>query len=262
MLTNVLVTGVKSGIGRYIHEQIGGVGFTRQSDIRELKSQFFEVIIHCAFNHLPTRFVTNENLFQYYSDNVLLTQELLQIPHRYFVFFSTVDLYPLDGQAHSEDEVLYADQTRSIYGTTKLLSELLVRSRTGKFLILRPASLLGPYMRKSACLRVVEDEHPVLTLHPNSAFNFVLYSDVLGFIKTVLSREEIGVFNIASYSSINLVKIADILGKNVAFGDYLYETVNIYTQKAIRIYPALNKSSEDVLNKFLVERTQSAKRGL
>lgn len=256
MLANVLVTGVKSGIGKYLHEQIGGTGFTRQSDIRELKSQFFDVIIHCAFNYLPTRFVTSENLMQYYSDNVLLTQELLQVPHRYFVFFSTVDLYPLDGQAHSEDEILCADQTRSIHGTTKLLSELLVSSKTEKFLILRPASLLGSHMRKSACLRVIEDEHPVLNLHPDSVFNFVLYSDVLGFIKTALLRGETGIFNIASYGSIKLIKIADILGKDVAFGDYLYETVNISTQKSIRIYPALNKSSEDVLNKFLAEKRQ------
>lgn len=257
MEADILITGTKSGIGKYIHEQIGGAEFTRQSDIEKMKKQSFEIIIHCAFNYLPTRFVTNENLMQYYSDNVLLTQELLQIPHRYFVFFSTVDLYPLDGQTHSEEEILYADQMRSIYGTTKLISESLIMSRAGQFLILRPTSLLGRHMRKNNFLRLAENDHPVLTLHPESVFNFVLYSDIFGFLKTALSRAETGIFNLASSNGISLAKIAEILGKNPVFGDYRHEAGNISNQKAVQMYPAFNKSSEDVLKEFMTTKVIS-----
>lgn len=257
MEANILITGTKSGIGKYIHEQTGGAEFTRQSDIEKLKKQSFETIIHCAFNYLPTRFVTNENLLQYYSDNVLLTQELLQIPHRYFVFFSTVDLYPLDDQTHSEEEILYADQMRSIYGTTKLLSESLIRNRANKFLILRPTSLLGRHMRKNNFLRLVEDDYPVLTLHPESVFNFVLYSDIFGFLKTALSRTETGIFNLASSGGISLAKIAEILGKSPVFGDYRYKAGNISNQKAVRLCPTFSKSSEDVLNEFMAKKVIS-----
>lgn len=254
MEAKILVTGTKSGIGKYIHEQTGGTEFTRQSDIEKLKKQSFETIIHCAFNYLPTRFVTNENLMQYYSDNVLLTQELLRIPHRYFVFFSTVDLYPLDGQAHSEEEVLYADRMRSIYGTTKLISESLIRNMTNKFLILRPTSLLGQHMRKNNFLRLVEDDYPILTLHPESLFNFVLYSDILGFIETALLRQETGIFNLASSDNINFIKIANILEKKPIFGDYYHEAGNITNQKAAQLYPVFHKSSEDILKEFIAER--------
>lgn len=256
MEANVLVTGTKSGIGKYIHEQLGGTGLTRQSNnLDELKKKSFEVIIHCAWNYTPTRLVTDENVGQYYSDNVLLTQALLQIPHEYFVFFSTIDVYPNNEQPHSEAEVIYPDSIRNIHGTTKLLSESFFRNKSENFLILRPTSLLGPHMRKNNLLKLVEDPCPTLSLDPSSIYNLICYPDVLEFINEALFRRKTGIFNLASTGNISFARVAEIVGKTVVFGDYHYEAGNILNQKAVQVYPAFNKTSEEVLREFLAERS-------
>jgi nucleoside-diphosphate-sugar epimerase len=256
MEANLLVTGTRGGIGKYIYEQLGGTGFTIQSNnLAELKKHYFDVIIHCAWNYMSTWLVTNDNLGRYYYDNVLLTQELLQIPHKYFVFFSTIDIYPNDGQPHSETEIIYPDSIRSINGVTKLLSESLVRNGAKKFLILRPTSLLGPYMRKNNLLKLVEDLRPTLSLDSSSVYNLIRYPDILGFINTALFRQETGIFNLASTSNVSLTRIMEIVGKDVVFGDYHYNSRNILNHKVVQIFPVFKKTSEEVLKEFLAERS-------
>lgn len=109
-------------------------------------------------------------------------------------------------------------------------------------------------MRQSSLLKLVEDPHPVLTLHPSSVFNLILYPDILSFIEIAFMRRETGIFNLVSSSSIGLAEIAKILGKDVTFGDYRYEVGNISNRKAVQFCSALNKSSEDVLQEFVAQR--------
>ncbi|MBI2676545.1 MAG: NAD(P)-dependent oxidoreductase [Candidatus Yanofskybacteria bacterium] len=253
MNSNVLVTGTRGGIGKYIHEHLGGTGFTRQSNPDELKSRSFDIIIHCACNYMPTRLVTSQNLSQYYYDNVILTEKMLQIPHRYFVFFSTVDIYPGDGQPHFEDEIVQADSVRSIYSVMKLISESVVQNKAKNYLILRPAFLIGPYMRRNNLLKLFKDPHPVLSLDASSLYNVIRYSDVLEFISLAIARKETGIFNLASADSISLADIADITGKKVVFGAHHYETGNIANQKATQVLPVFNGTSEKAIREFLAE---------
>lgn len=254
MLGNVLVTGTRSGIGRYIHEQLGGTCLTRQSgDLGELKKRSFDMIVHCAWNNTPTRLVADENLVQYYEDNVLLTQELLKIPHSYFIFFSTVDIYPSNGRSHLEGEVVYADSFRSIHATTKMISEGIVRAQARNFLILRPTSLAGPYMRRNNIVMLLKDSYPHLTLDSNSIYNLITYLDVLCFILGAIKREEIGVFNLASSKNITLERMAELVRKDVTFGVHHYEVGNIINRKAAHIQARFNRSSEEVLDEILNE---------
>lgn len=250
----ILVTGIRGGMGKYLHEQLGGTGFTRQSNnLEELKRQSFDVIVHCAWSCVPTQLITSENFSQYYYDNVILTEEILQIPHRYFVFFSTVDLYPGDDQPHSEDEVIQADSIRSIHSVMKLISESIVQNKTKNFLILRPTFLLGPYMRRNNLLKLFKDPNPVLSLDGSSLCNAILYPDILEFIKLAITRKETGIFNLASSDSISLAKIAEIANKKVVFGGHHYETGNVVNRKAALISPAFSKTSEEVFREFMAE---------
>lgn len=252
--SSVLVSGVNSGIGKYIHEQLGGQGFTRQSaNMEYLKKQYFEIIIHCAYNSTPPHLVTNLNLDLYYYDNVLLTQELLQIPHEYFVFFSTVDVYPLSHEPHFENEIINTNTLRNIYATTKMISESLIRAQASKFLILRPTSLFGPSMRRNNLVKLFEDPNPSLTLDGISLYNVVLYSDILEFILLAIKREPRGIFNLASSINITLARIAEIVGKNPVFGKHHYEVGNIVNHKAAQVQPRFNKSSEDIVNEIFVK---------
>lgn len=252
MNDKILVTGARGGIGRFIHEQFGCVGLTRQSsDREELRKRSFDVIVHCAWNHTPTRLITSENLGEYYHDNVALTEEMVKIPHEYFVFFSSVDVYQGGDQPHSEDETVQADSIRSIYATMKLISESVVQKGAKNFLILRPTFLMGPYMRLNNLSRLFNDPHPVLTLDASSLYNVIHYADVLEFIRLAIARRETGIINLASVGSVSLFRIAEVAGKKVVFGGNHYETGNISNKKAVLISPAFKKTSEEVLWEFL-----------
>ena len=72
----ILTTGVLSGIGKYIHENLGGTGITRSTSAEELekiKRDGVDVIIHCAFN--SEKEVTSDSLYKSFKDNVLFVKE-------------------------------------------------------------------------------------------------------------------------------------------------------------------------------------------
>ena len=85
----------------------------------------FEVIIHCACNSAKS--VAEPELYDYYADNVVLTSRLSAIPHRKFVFFSSVDVYDKDGSVKYEDGPACAAEGMTPYSFTKLVSEALVK---------------------------------------------------------------------------------------------------------------------------------------
>src|SRR5262245_59008460 len=88
---NILVTGAQSGLGNAVHRAFGVIAFTRASSLDDpaIKAAApFDAIMHCAFN--AAKDVTMSNAYAYMADNLLLTQQLVAIPHRRFVFISTL----------------------------------------------------------------------------------------------------------------------------------------------------------------------------
>ena len=247
----ILATGVLSGLGKYIYENLGGIGVTKSTSVEEfekIKRDGVDVIIHCAFNSQMD--VSSDSLYQYFNDNVLLTNRLVAISHKKFIFFSTVDLYPKNSDVHVEDELINLDKVRGIYATTKLISEAIVREKCHNFLILRPTTLLGKYSRRNTLVKITEGETETLFLSGDSRFNYVLYSDILGFIKFSISKDIQGIFNVASTGNILLSDVANLLRKKVVFGTHVYEVGNISNAKITALFPEFKKTSKEVLDQF------------
>lgn len=251
-----LITGIKSGIGRYLYESLGGIALSRQTSREEfasIKKNGVDVIIHCAFN--SRRDIDSNALFGYVDDNIFLTQRLTEVPHKKFILFSSVDVYPKDGCRHVEEEVIGIDDSFSLHGLTKAVSESIVRRACPDFLILRLSTLLGPFMRPNSLIRMTRDENCVLTLAGDSALNYVSYGDVLNFLKLAIEKGCKGIFNVLSAENIRLDEVAaKILKKKVVFGSYHYEVGHIDTAKIKGIMPSFNKTSFDVIGHFLKER--------
>lgn len=248
----ILVTGHKSGLGKYLFENfpdaIGQDRETREEEKEKIKEDEVDVIIHCAFN--SSWDVTSESLFSYIQDNVFLTRELTSIPHKKFVFVSSVDVYPRGKQTHSEDEIIDVNAVEGIYAMTKLISESMVKEYGKQYLIFRSSAFLGPYSRKNSLKKVMEDENPVVTLTPESEFNYVLYSDVLKFLQEAIEKNLKGVYNIASSENMKLSDIANMFQKKVTFGAYQYMVGNIDNTKAVSVFPAFRKTSQEVIKEF------------
>lgn len=250
----ILTTGSGSGLGRYIYENLGGIGLDRNTSSKErekIKNKGVDVIIHCAFN--SNKGINSNSLYPYFEDNVLLTKELISFPHKKFIFFSSVEVYPKNEKVHSEDEIVDVDSVKGIYGITKLLSESIIKHHCPNYLILRATALLGKYSRKNSLIKIIEDKDCILTLSGNSRFNYVLHSDVLDFIKLSIENDLKGIYNLASSGNITLSEVAERLGKKVQFGNYLYDVGNISNNKISALSPAFRKTSIEVINQFVEE---------
>jgi dTDP-4-dehydrorhamnose reductase len=250
----ILTTGASSGLGRHINESLGGIALDISASVEEkevLKKTGVDVIVHCAFN--PIMAVDSDSLFGYLKDNVLLTEELVSIPHGKFVYVSTVDVYPKSSGRHSEEEIIDIDSVDNLYGITKLMSEAIVRGRSDNYLILRSSAMLGMYSRKNSLIRMLEDDECVLSLSGGSRMNYILHTDVSDFIRLSIDTNLKGIYNMTSSENIILSEVAEMLGKKVRFGSYVYDVGDIDGSRARSVFPAFNKTSREVIEQFIKE---------
>lgn len=248
----IFTTGILSGLGKYIRENLGGIGLTRTTspkDIEKIKSSGVDVIIHCAFN--SNHNIDTNNIYQYVQDNIMLTKEMVTIPHKKFISISSVDVYPKDDNIHSEDEIININSVSSLYGVTKLMSESIIRGNCKNYLILRCSALLGKYARRSSAIKIIEDDNCVLTLSSTSEFNYILHSYVLDFIKFSMNHDVKGIYNLASSENITLLEVANMLGKKVKFGTYFYDVGNIDNSRISSVFPVFKKTSKEIVTQFI-----------
>lgn len=247
IVNNYLITGSSSGLGKYLHDQLGGSAFYR--DGRNVKEA--EVIIHCAFNR--AREVYSKNLYQYLLDNVFLTKKLAKIPHKKFIYISSVDVYPKNNKKHSENEVIEVNQISGVYAITKVMSESIIQNLCPNFLILRCSAPLGRDSRENSLIKIIKEENPTLTLSAKSVFNFILHKDVLEFVKIAIGKNLQGIYNVVSTENITLARVADLLKKKARFGSHRYRVGDISNRKIAEIFPAYKRTSEDIVHQFIKE---------
>lgn len=232
-----LVTGAARGLGLALHRRLGQVPFTRGSSLQLVaKAGPYDAIVHSAVNSIKE--VSPDIAYGYLQDNLLLLQELLRIPHRRFVFISSIDVKrPVDRMG--------------LHASTKFLSEAMVREHGHKPLILRPVTLLGHAMRPNTVYRMLTEPACRLFLASSSRFNFVLYRDVCDFVENALEQGIEGTYDIGSSCSIGLREIAKQLGVDPIYGKHHYDVGLVDSSAASRIVPAFGRPSWQTLNLFI-----------
>jgi len=232
----ILITGTSSGLGKYLSDNIKCVSLTRENSSHifdEHRDTHFDMILHCAFN-------SSKKIKDYYSyaeDNIFLTKRLLGLSHNKFVFFSSIDIY------RDED---------SPYKVTKLISEALVNSLSPGSLVLRLSAILGSSLKKNTLMKILQDEHPNLTLSGDSTFNYILEEDILGFVDEVRRHKEIsGNMDFIANGNISLEKVAEKYDKQVRFGSYIYTTPDLKNIKIKKLFSHLALSSEENIERFI-----------
>lgn len=251
-MMRILTTGTLSGLGKHLFETFGGISYNRQISEEEcdkLINQGVDIILHSAFN--SAKDVDSNNLYYYLEDSFLLTEKLIEIPHKKFIFISSVDVYPKDNKHHREDEVIDVNTVEGIYGLTKLMSECLVKKSSPNYLILRCTALIGKHSRKNSLIRIIKDDNPTLTISADSSFNYILHIHISEFIKLALEKNLQGIYNVASSENIVLSEVAKALGKKVNFGTYEYNVGNIDNSKITSIFPAFKKTSKEAILEFI-----------
>ena len=249
---NILVTGARSGLGNAVHRALGGIAFVRGTAIDDpaiLAAAPFDAIVHCAVN--AAKYVSMQTAFDYMNDNFLLTQRLVDIPHRKFVFVSTLAVYPPTGRAVSEDEDVDLMPLTGPYAFTKLFSDLYVQKRASNPLILRTTTLLGPAIRPNTVLRALTQHDCQLFLAADARYNFVLHDDIVDFIVKAMDTGICGAFNIGSEGLVILSDIVDQLGLSVRYGDYHYDIGPVDVRRAGALHAAFARPSWQTLNRYI-----------
>lgn len=247
-----LISGAKNGLGKHLFEIFDGIPFTRQTsqdEFEKFKKDGVDIILHAAFN--SSKDINSQNLYPYIQDNIFLTEKLIKIPHKKFIFISSVDVYPKDEKTHAEDEAIDIDSVRGIYALTKLMSESLIKEESSNYLILRCSSLIGKYARRNTLIKIRTEEKPILTLSPDSFLNYILHTDVSEFIKLTVKKDLKGIYNLVSYKNITLSEIASLLKKKVKFGNYIYSVGYIDNRKVTSVTSSFEKTSKEVIRQFL-----------
>lgn len=252
MTKNILITGARSGPGKYFFSRFGGVAVTRattEKEWRAIMKQSFDAIIHCAA--ATPRDTAFEQLPACLEDNVLLTRRVLQCSRRYFVYISSAWVYSTAPVRHDENEKLLPERARNFYTLTKMISESLIAQSAGDRLILRPCSLIGKEARRNNIMRLILEAKPDLSLKADSRYNLVCYQDIGDFIEFALANNKTGIFNVAAPDCLTLAEVAEITGHCPAYGPHEFNTDDISNDKVAALFPVFRQKSRQVLERFL-----------
>ena len=231
----ILVTGTNSGFGKFASSQIKDcVKLTRENknfflDYRHVK---FDAIIHCAFNSKRNI----DDFYSYYEDNILLTENLIKLNYKKFIYISSIDV---------------KNPNESNYGLMKKIAESIVRKKVKNNLIIRPSAILGQGIRKNSLIRILQEDSPKLTLSEKSTFNYILQEDMLEFISKAIAEGISGEYDFTSSSNVTLGDIARKYDKKVLFGNYVYQTHTSQTKDTYKVFPKLNKDSIQVVEEYM-----------
>lgn len=251
------MTGTGSGLGRYLHESIpGSVALRRQDNLQAIsKGKVFDAIFHCAFRRCQD--VHNSDLAQVMEDNCFLTEQLLQVPHKKFIYLSSNTVYPIDKNFNcTEDASIPIEKISTFPAVLKMINEELIRSRSQDYLILRATSLLGHSMKTNTLTRILFENYPKVSLTADSRLYCILYEDVKFVLMQALKKNITGVFNLAASKSVELSEVASLFGKKVIFGNYHYEPGKIDNRKLIKQFPELDKTSWQNIEMFYRNETR------
>lgn len=242
----ILISGTSGGLGASLHKRFGGEPYSRTSVLAP--SGAFDMIIHCAVD--AAKSVTHDTIDAYVRNNVELTRRLVAIPHRRFVFISSIDVYPRSLPLCDEDAAINAHDIAGVYAITKFHAEALVRGGAKAPLILRASALLGPSMRENSLTRMLKSKGASIGLSASSSFNYVLHQDVGDLIEAANERGVSGIVNCCAASPATLAEIAEAFETETVFGSFVYTTPAIDNRRAAALVPGLRKSSLETLRQF------------
>lgn len=202
----ILITGTTSGFGMYAAQELAEkhevVCWARDNfGDRENIGCGVHVIIHCAHNRASG------------DCNIDMIKELVRIPHRQIIFLSSIDVY---------------QQFPSDYALSKIFSEAIVRSHFDNYLILRPAMMIGPTMRKNNVIKMLLREP--LTLSAKSTVDCVDYENVLAVILRALARHGVNTRKLINITNgaLKLKDLGERFGlSSVQYGNFTYRTPEV-----------------------------------
>jgi nucleoside-diphosphate-sugar epimerase len=222
-----LITGVKSGLGKYLHRSIpDSLGLDREN-FDSIKNENFDTIIHCAFN--KENIITNYK--KYLDDNVFLIQRLKNLNYNKFIYISSIDVY---------------QKNPNMYTHFKRFAESILNEDD---LILRCSMMVGEDMKENH-LSKIQNNISSIGLSKESKFNYILMKDLAEFFIDKEHKNYKGIIDFVSNSSIELQKVKEYFNSNTILGEHTYESDFDFQNPIFILNNKYNKSSLDNLKQY------------
>jgi UDP-glucose 4-epimerase len=209
---STLLTGNKGFVASGL-ECDEGVDLKDGKDILTYESQkHFDVVIHTAALTSVTESMQYPK--DYVRTNVLGTVNLLkQHPEAHFIYLSTAGVYG-EGLDHTVNSPLKPD---SVYASTKLAGEYMVRNLAKSWCILRLTNVIGDGERGEPNVYQVFKKADVLPIYGDGlqTRDFVHVDMVRLAIRNAIKWQ--GIFNIGSGVSKTVLDVAKEFGKPIKF---------------------------------------------
>ena len=150
-MSNILVTGITIGLGKFLHRELNTDGWHRG----EVPDKHYETIIHCA--HSKT-----------HQENADMLQRLFSVPCDKFVYISSIDVYNAFNLMHDG------------YALSKLRCEQFVRQSYSNHLIIRVGAMVGRDARPNSIIKAIKGEK--LTVSPKARFGYVQHKAIINYL--------------------------------------------------------------------------------
>ena len=209
---SILLTGNKGFIGSGL-ECDEGIDLKNGSDIMTYESKrHFDVVIHTAALTSVTESMQSPK--DYVRANILGTVNLLkQHPEAHFIYLSTAGVYG-EGLDHTVNSPLKPD---SVYASTKLAGEYMVRNLARSWCILRLTNVIGEGERGEPNVYQIFKMAEVLPIYGDGlqTRDFVSVETVRREIMAAQFKQ--GIFNVGSGVSITVLEVARSFNKPMKF---------------------------------------------
>jgi hypothetical protein len=222
-----LVTGISSGLGKYLHQNILGSFGLNRDNFDEIKDISYDLIIHCAFN--KENEITDYK--KYLDDNIFLTQRLKKLKYRKFVYISTVDVY---------------QDTPTMYAHFKRFSETLLETTD---LILRCPMMIGDTMKINHLIKI-KNNYDKIGLSKESTFNYILMEDLLDFFVTKDFESYEGIVDFVSNSVVKLENVRELFKSQTILGEHIYKNDFNFVNPIFKLDSKYDKSSLEKIKKY------------
>jgi nucleoside-diphosphate-sugar epimerase len=202
----ILITGTNGSLGSFLTSKYENlICITRENSLTDdIVSEGVDTIIHCAFNNKLEELQKVSK--ECYDDNVDLTYSLVKVPHRRFIYISSVQIPPL---------------FITPYAIFKQIAEYTIQNNCKNYLILRVSCFLPQLSQENTFYKISNGED--ITLTENSVNDVIHLEDIYTVIQSNLS----GIKYLKSRKSITMKETVELFNKNINFGNYNYDTGKI-----------------------------------
>jgi len=242
----ILITGTKSGLGKYLVKAYKCYGLDRKTNINLIKKIKWKLIIHCASS--TNKINSKNNNIQLINDNIILSKTISKLNGKK-IYISSTEVYReiKNNKNLNEKTKINIDDTKNFYARCKLISENFFL-QDKKSLVLRLGSIVGPGMKENAATNILKRKK--ITLSQDSILSYVHYAEIKSFIDLAHSKNLSGIFNFLRNDYISLLKIINMLKLKIKFGNYKFKIVKASNNKISKYINLKKYSSVDILKQL------------